>query len=45
MAVGSSRERQRKRWSDMVQQDLMTLRLKPEDAADMQKQMGEGEPM
>jgi len=32
-----SRRRQKKRWSDMVQQYLVTLRLKPEDAADKDK--------
>jgi len=32
-----SRRRQKKRWSDMMQQDLVTLRLKPEDAADRDK--------
>jgi len=32
-----SQGRQKKRWSDVVQQDLVTLRLKPEDAADRDK--------
>jgi len=32
-----SRGLQKKRWSDMVQQDLVTLRLKPKDAADRDK--------
>jgi len=32
-----SRGRQKKRWSDMVQQDLVTLHLNTEDAADTDK--------
>jgi len=32
-----SHGRQKKRWSDMVQQELVTLRLKPEDTADSDK--------
>jgi len=35
-----SRGRQKKRWSDMVQQNMVTLRLKPEDAADRDKWRG-----
>jgi len=32
-----SRERQKKRWSDMLQQDLVTRRLKLDDADDRDK--------